>query len=100
MEQTMNEQPKGIYQAMAAIAAEIRSAVFTLLAGLQALDGQIDFSIFVANDHDLYVLPFRQVLPDVTDVGIGDFGNMYHAGLVLRQGNESAKIGDGLDFPL
>ena len=90
----------GAFVAGAAVAAEIRSAVLPLGLGLQTLDGQIDFSIFVANDHNLNVLPLRQVLPDITDVGIGDFGNMYHAGSVFRQGNESAKIGDGLDFPL
>ena len=81
-------------------AAVIRSAALPLGLGLQALDGQVDFPIFVANDHDLHILALGQVLPDITDIGIGHFRDMYHAGLVLRQGNESAKIGDGFDFPL
>ena len=80
--------------------SEIKSAGVPLGFGLQTLDRQIDFSVLVANDHDLHILALCQVLPDITDIGVGDFGNMYHAGLVLRQGNESAKIGDGFDFPL
>ena len=76
------------------------SAVLTLGLGFQALDGQVDLAVFQTNDHDLHVLALGQVLPDIADVGIGDLGNMYHACLSLRQGDECAKIGDRLDFTL
>ena len=72
----------------------------TGLAGLQSLDGQVDLAVLIADDHDLDVLALGQMLTDVADVGVGNFGNMYHAGLILRQGDECAEIGDGFDFTL
>ena len=40
--------------------------------GLQALHGQVNFPCRIqGDDHDLHVLPLRQVLADVVDIGIG-----------------------------
>ena len=47
---------------------------------------------------DLYILTLGKVLTDVADIGVGDFGNMYHSGFALRQGDECTEIGDGFDF--
>jgi len=83
------------------IAAEIIGSgaiVFALGLGLQSLDGQIDLAIVRTNDHDLYVLSLCQMLADVTDIGIRHLRNMYHTGLVLRQGYKRTEIGDGLHF--
>ena len=76
------------------------AGIFTLGLGLQTLDGQIDLAVFIADDHDLHILTLGQMGSDVADIGVGHLGNMYHAGLVLRQGHEGAEIGDGLDFSL
>ena len=84
---------------IAALAGGILTGL-TRLAGLQTLDGQVDLAVLIADDHNLHVLTLGQVLTDVADVGVGHFGNMYHAGLVIRQGDECAEIGDGLDFTL
>ena len=73
-------------------------AALSLGLGLQTLDGQVDLSVFSADDHDLHILTLGQMLTDVTDVCIGYLGNMYHAGLVFRQGDECAEVGDGFDF--
>ena len=74
--------------------------IFTLGLGLQALDGQVDFAVFVADDHDLHILTLGQMLADVTDIGIGNLRNMYHAGLVFGQCDKCAEIGDGFYFAL
>ena len=39
-----------------------------------------------------------QVLANVADIGIGHLRNMYHAGFILRQGDECTKICDGFYF--
>ena len=75
-------------------------AALSLRLGLQALDGQVDFSVVGADDHDLHILTLGQMLADVTDICVGHLGNMYHAGLVFRQGDECAEVGDGFDFAL
>ena len=82
------------------IVAEIVGAgcIFPGLLGLQTLDGQIDLAVFIADNDDLHILTLSQMGADVADVGIGNLRNMYHAGLVFRQGDECAEIGDGLDF--
>ena len=74
------------------------TGIFALGLGLQTFDGQVDLAVFIADDHHLHILTLGQMLADVADIGVGDLRNMYHAGLVLRQGNERAEIGDGLDF--
>ena len=66
--------------------------------GLQPLDGQIDLAVFVADDNDLHILSLSQMGTDVADIGIGDLRDMYHTGLILRQGDECTKIGNGFDF--
>ena len=71
---------------------------FTLRLGLQPLHGQVDLAVLRADDHDLHILTFGQMLADVADIGVGHLRDMYHAGLVLRQGDECAEIGNGLDF--
>ena len=73
-------------------AAEITCG--TLGPCLQTLDRQIDLTAIDTDDHDLNILAFGQVLANVTDIKIGHFGNMYHAGMVFRKGNECAKICD------
>ena len=74
------------------------AGIFTLGLGLQALDRQVDLAILIADDHNLHILTLSQMLTDVADIGIGHFRNMYHTGLVLRQGNKRTEIGDGLYF--
>ena len=78
--------------------AEAIAAIFTLGLGLQTLDGQVDLAVFCADDHDLDLLAFGQMLAKVADIGIGNLRDMYHAGLVIRQGDKRAEIGDGFDF--
>ena len=78
-------------------ALEIAVAL-SLGLGLQTLDGQVDFAVFGADDHDLYILAFGQMLADIADICVGYLGNMYHAGLVFRQGDKCAEVGDGFDF--
>ena len=95
--------PVAVEAAAVIVAAEIGAVaaiVLSLGLGLQALDGQVDLAVLGADDHDLDILTLSQVLTDVTDIGIGNLGNMYHAGLVLRQGNKCTEVGDGLDFTL
>ena len=76
------------------------AVAFPLLLGLQTLDGQVDLSVFGADDHNLHILTFGQMLTDVTDICVGDLRNMYHTGLVFRQRYKCAEIGDGFDFAL
>lgn len=71
-----------------------------LRTGQRPANGQIDLPVIQADDHDLDLLADGQVLVDIIDIGVGDFGNMYHAGLVLGQRNKRAEFGDGLDLPL
>ena len=66
--------------------------------GLGPADGQIDLAVFQTDDHDLDVLTFLQMVMDIIDIGMGDLGDMYHTGLILRQRNERAEFGDGFDF--
>ena len=68
------------------------------LTGLQALDGKVDLSVLISNDHNLHILALGQVLTDVADIGICHFGNMYHSRLVFRQRDECAEIGDCFDL--
>ncbi len=85
------------------LSVEIGAAVGAgmLGPGLQALHGKVDLAGGIhRNDHDLHILPFGQVLTDIADIGIGNLGDMYHAGLVFGKRNKSAKIGDRLDFAL
>ena len=63
-----------------------------------ALDGQIDLRAVDADDHDLHILPFGQEIMDIVDKCVRDFGDMYHAGLSLRQRDECAELGHALDF--
>ena len=84
---------------MEAGAAAVLACV--LGAGLQTLHGKVDLACGIdGNDHDLDVLTLGQMLTDIADVGIGNLGDMYHAGLVFGKRNKSAKIGDRLDFAL
>ena len=76
----------------------IPGRIFPLGSGLQSLNRQIDLSVVCANNHHLHILPFGQMLPDIADISIGNLGNMYHSGLIFRQGYKCAKICDGLDF--
>ena len=69
-------------------------AAGSLGLGLQTLDGQIDLVALYANDHYLHILTFGQMLTDVTDIRIGHFGNMYHAGVIFRKRDERTEIGD------
>ena len=85
--------------ALPALAAPV-FPILPLRLGLQTLDGQIDLAVVRTDDHDLYILPFGQVLANIADVGVGHLRNMYHSGLIFRQGDERAKIGDGFDFSL
>ena len=80
----------------AALAEIVPGGCISLGLGLQTLDGKVDLAVFRADDHHLHILTLGQVLADIADIGIGYFGNMYKAGLILRQGNECAEIGDGL----
>ena len=84
----------------AAVVAEIAPgrAVLPLGSGFQTLDGQVDLAAFGADDHDLYILTLCQVLTDIADIGVGHLRDMYHAGLVLGQGDKCAEIGDRFDF--
>ena len=75
-------------------------SILTLGFCLQTLDGQIDLAVFIADDHDLHILTLGQMLTDVADIGIGNLRNMYHAGLVFRQGDECAEICDRLYLAL
>ena len=68
--------------------------ILSLGLGLQALNGQIDLAIFIADDHHLHILALGQMLADVADEGVGHLRNMYHAGLIFRQGHKGAEIGD------
>ena len=74
------------------------AGILALGLGLQTLDGQVDLAVLGTDDYYLDLLTLGQVLADVTDIGVGHLGNMYQTGLVLRQGDECAEIGDGLDF--
>ena len=66
---------------------------------LQTFNGEVDFACGVDGDyHHLHILPLGQVLPDIADIGIGHFGNMYHACAVLRQRDECAEVGDAFDL--
>ena len=69
-------------------------SILSLRLGFQAFDGKVDLAVFTADNHDFYVLPLRQMLTDIADIGIGHFRNMYHAGFVFGQGNECAEICD------
>ena len=80
----------------AAEIAALTGRVFAGLAGLQTLDGQIDLAVIGADDHDLHILTFGQMLANVADIGIGNLRNMYQTCLILRQRNKCAKIGDRL----
>ena len=62
------------------------------------LDGKIQLSAFVADDHDPDILTFRQVLADVTDIGVCYFGDMYQTCLIVRQTDKCAEIGDRFYF--
>ena len=81
-------------------AAIVSGRTFPLRLGLQTLDRQIDLAVIIGDDHDLHILTLGQMLADIADVGIGHLRNMYHAGLVLRQGDERTEIGDRLDLTL
>ena len=63
-------------------------------------NGQIDLAVIQTDDHDLHILTFGQMVVNVVDVGMGDFRNMYHTGLIARQQNERAELGNGLYFTL
>ena len=78
----------------------VPGSALSLGLGLQPLDGQIDLTVVIADNHDLHILAFGQVLADITDVSIGYLRNMHHAGLVFRQCHERAEIGDRLNFAL
>ena len=76
------------------------AGILSLGLGLQTLDGQVDLAVFIADDDHLHILALGQVLADIADIGIGYLGNMYHAGLILRQRDKCAEIGDGFYFAL
>ena len=59
--------------------------IFPLGLCFQPLDGQIDLTAIGVDDHDLYILALGEMLTNVADKGIGNFGNMYHAGFIFRQ---------------
>ena len=66
--------------------------------GFQTLNGKIDFAAVYANDNNLDILTFRQVLANITNLCFGDLRDMYHAGLVLGQRNKCTEIGNGFYF--
>ena len=80
------------------IAAVPTGRILANRLGLQTLDGQVDLAVFIADDNDFDILTLSQMGADITDIGVSDFRDMYHTGLILRQGNECAKISNGLDF--
>ena len=47
-----------------------------------------------------YILALCQMLTDVADIGVCHLGDMYHAGLILLQGDERAEISDCFYFSL
>ena len=63
------------------------------------LDGEIDaLAVIDTDDLDLDLLSFLKVVVDVIDVRIGDFRDMYQSGLIVRQRNECAELGDAGNF--
>jgi hypothetical protein len=67
---------------------------------LQTLDGQIDLSVFKADDLNLNLLTFGQVLADIADISVRHLRDMYQTGLVIRQGYKGTEVGDGFDSSL
>ena len=69
----------------------IRGALLLLCA----LDGQADLARLVdADDLNADTLPFRQMGANVTDVCIGNLGNVHHPGAVFREQNKRAEFCD------
>ena len=53
-----------------AVVLSASGRAFPLRSGFQPLDGQVNLAVVQPDHHDLYILTLRQMLVDVTDIGI------------------------------
>ena len=62
-------------------------------------DGEVDAAVLVdADDLDLDLLPFLQMILHVVDVGVGDLRDVHQTRLAFRQGDERAELCDACDL--